>query len=142
MFFGTYRHLIDEKNRFRVPTKLKEDLGTNWVITKGANGCLCGFSKQTMEQDIYPKLNGISMFDAEAQKPLRILFSSAFETEEDKQGRILLPQELKAYAGITKNMVTIGVGSRIEIWAEEAFDAYTKDTNFATESAKLSEYGI
>ena len=69
-------------------------------------------------------------------------FSSAFETEEDKQGRILLPQELKTYAGITKNIVTIGVGSRIEIWAEEAFNAYTKDTNFATESAKLSEYGI
>lgn len=142
MFFGTYRHLIDEKNRFRVPAKLKDSLGENWVITKGANGCLFGFSKQTMEQDIYPKLNGISMFDAKAQKPLRILFSSAFETEEDKQGRVLLPQELKTYAGITKNIVTIGVGSRIEIWAEEAFDAYTQGSDFSTESKKLSDYGI
>jgi len=81
------------------------------------------------------------MFDTEAQKPVRALLSSAFETEMDKQGRILLPQELRNYAGITKNVVSIGVGSRVEIWSEEKFDEYNTD-DFDEASNALTKYGV
>jgi len=71
---------------------------------------------------LYNKLTNLPLFDEEAQKPIRKFLSSAFEAEEDGQGRILLPKELLSYAGINKNLVSVGVGSRIEIWAEEVWE--------------------
>ena len=82
------------------------------------------------------------MFDTEAQKPIRALLASAFETEEDNQGRILLPQELRAYANMEKNIVTIGVGNRVEIWSEEKFDEYNSAENYDSASNELSKYGV
>ena len=131
MFIGTYRHQFDEKCRLRMPTKFKEALGEGFIVAKGTNGCLFAFSKSQ-----------VSIFDVEAQKPVRALLASAFETEQDKQGRILLPQELRSYAKMQKNIVTIGVGNRVEIWAEETFDAYNTEESYDEAASALTKYGV
>ena len=141
MLIGTYRHQLDAKNRFRVPTKLKAELGTNFIITKGSGGCLFAFSSEGFE-DLYKKVSMLPLFDEEAQKPVRKFLSSAFETEEDGQSRILLPKELKKFAGIEKNVVFIGAGSRVEIWAEEKWDAMNDDDDFDSCVAALGKFGV
>ncbi len=141
MLIGTYRHQIDEKCRLRMPSKFKEALGEGFIVAKGTNGCLFAFSKTEFEE-LYKKLENVSLFDNEAQKPVRTLLSSAFETEEDKQGRILLPQELRNYAKMVKNIVTIGVGNRVEIWSEENFNAYNTEESYDSAASSLTKYGV
>ncbi len=141
MFIGTYRHQIDEKCRLRMPPKFKEALKEGFIVAKGTNGCLFAFSKEEFEK-LYSKLENVSMFDLEAQKPVRALLSSAFETEEDKQGRILLPPELRNFAGLVKNVVTIGVGNRVEIWAEEKFNEYNANGGYDDAASALAKYGV
>ena len=87
-------------------------------------------------------VENVSMFDLEAQKPVRALLASAFVTEEDKQGRILLSPELRSYAKIVKNIVTIGVGNHVEIWSEENFNAYNTEESYDSASAALTKYGV
>lgn len=141
MLIGTYRHQLDQKMRFRMPAKFKDQLEPGFIVAKGTNGCLFCFSKQEFEK-LYEKLASVPMFDTEAQKPIRALLASAFKTEEDNQGRILLPQELRAYANMEKNIVTIGVGNRVEIWSEEKFDEYNSAENYDSASNELSKYGV
>lgn len=141
MLIGTYRHQLDQKMRFRFPAKFKDQLGEGFIVAKGTNGCLFCFSKEEFEK-LYEKLASVPMFDTEAQKPIRALLSSAFETEADNQGRILLPQELRNYASMEKNIVSIGVGNRVEIWAEEKFDEYNSAENYDSASSELSKYGV
>lgn len=140
MLIGTYRHQVDEKSRMRMPTKFKEELGANFIITKGNNNCLYAFS-QTKFTDLYNKMSDLPIFDAEVQKPVRMVLASAFETEEDKQGRILLAKELRDYAKITKNIVFIGSGNRVEIWAEEEWNAYSSG-DFTESSKALANHGV
>jgi len=141
MLIGTYKHSIDEKKRMRVPTKLKADLNDGFIITKGSNSCLFAFSKESFEKNVVEKANGVAMFDSASQKPLRLLMASAFETEEDNQGRILIPQELREFAKIKKQIVFIGVGSRVEIWAEEVWNEYN-DADFDEASEALAKLGV
>lgn len=141
MLIGTYRHQLDEKSRFRMPSKFKDSLKEGFIVSKGTNGCLFAFSKEQFEK-LYEKLENVSMFDLEAQKPIRQIMSSAFETEEDKQGRILLSPELRNYAKFNKNIVTIGVGNRVEIWAEEVFEAYNSNLNLDEAASSLTKYGV
>lgn len=140
MLIGTYRHQIDEKCRMRMPTKFKEELGAGFVVTKGTNGCLYAFSAEKFAS-LYEKLTNLPIFDSEVQKPVRMFLSSAFETEEDKQGRILIAKELREYAKISKNIVLIGSGNRVEIWAEEEWNAYN-DGDFTSSSKALANFGV
>ena len=140
MLIGTYRHQIDEKCRMRMPTKLKAELGDGFVVTKGANGCLTAFSKSKFDE-VYNKLTNLPIFDANIQKPVRMILSSAFEAEEDKQGRILLAKELRDYAKISKNIVFVGAGNRVEIWAEEEWEAYSSG-DLAESLASLGGLGV
>jgi len=140
MLIGTYRHQLDQKARLRMPTKFKEQLGSGFIIAKGTSGCLFAFSKAEFEK-LYEKLENVPMFDLEAQKPIRALLASAFETEEDGQGRLMIPKELRSYASLSKNVVSIGVGNRVEIWAEEKFDK-NEGEGFDEAAAKLASYGV
>ena len=142
MLLGTYNHQIDQKNRFRIPAKFKTSLGDNIIITKGTDNCLFLFSPTDIESAVFEKAKAISMFDETAQKSLRLLMGSAHEAEIDNQGRMLLPLALKEHAQITKNIVFVGVGNRVEIWAEENWNKYSENTNFDTEMSKLKEYGV
>lgn len=139
MLIGTYRHSVDGKKRMRVPSKLKAEIGANFVITKGTGKNLFIFSKEEFEK-LYTKLTSLPIFNVEVQKPIKKFLASAFEAEEDAQGRILLPKELCEYASITKNIVSIGVGNRVEIWAEELWDK--EDAETETEFSSLGNLGV
>ncbi len=141
MLIGSYRHQIDQKCRFRMPSKFKEALQDGFVVAKGVGGCLYAFSKEAFNE-LYKKLESVPMFDVEAQKPIRALLSSAFEAEEDNQGRILIPQELRNFAKLTKNLVSIGVGNRVEIWAEEVYEQVNSADTYDLSASSLSKYGV
>lgn len=126
MFFGQYRHALDDKGRFRMPAKLKETLSAEFIVTKGTNSCLFVFPKNYFQKEFLEKLSNVPTF-SEAQKPVRLLLSSSFHAQEDSQGRFLIPQNLKDFAGIVKNMVIVGVGNRIEIWSAENWEGYAGD---------------
>lgn len=143
MLLGTYFYTVDEKGRIRMPQKLKSQLGEDFVVTKGSNGCLFVFSQEELKSAIYDKLKELPLTAIEAQKPLRMIMSSAFEVQEDSAGRFMLPSILRDFAQINKNIVIIGVGSRCEIWSEEKWNEYNESAlGFDESFAKLGEFNI
>ena len=126
MLIGIYRHSLDAKKRMRIPSKFKSEIGSDFVIAKGASKNLLVFSKDEFKI-IYDKLKAIPVFDEEAQKPARKFLASAFNLEEDAQGRVILPKELCAFAEITKEIVFVGLGNRVEIWSEDNWSAFDED---------------
>ncbi len=144
MFLGEYKHSLDSKNRFRIPPKFCKELElSGMVLTKGNDGCLFLLPKEQFSK-VLEKTSSLPMFDKAAQLPLRMLFSSACEIEEDNQGRVLLNSTLKDFAGIQKEIVFVGVGNRVEVWASEKWNEYkqTSQSNFDQIVSGLSEYGI
>lgn len=143
MLGGEYKHQCDAKYRLRIPAKLKKELGENAVITKGNDGCLFLLPKSEMD-NVLSKIENLSIFNSQLQKPLRFLFSSAVEIEEDNQGRFLLPASLREFAGITKDVVFVGVGNRAELWSEESWTKYCNDNsaNFDDIISELGKNGI
>lgn len=142
MFLGEYHHQLDEKNRVRIPAKLRAGLGSNYIIMKGPNNCLLVYTSEEMQTVMQQKLMSVPLSDIKAQKSIRMLFASGFEVEEDAQGRFILPQNLKEFAKISKNVVSIGVGNRIELWAEENWEDYNTNDDFDTILGELSQYGV
>ena len=140
MLLGEFRHQLDAKNRIRIPAKLKAGLGERYLVTKGGNHCLYVFPEAEMEK-LGKKLSKISPFDMAAQKPLRLLLSSCWEAEEDNQGRIMIPQNLRAFAGLTKDIAIIGSGTHAEIWSAEAWDAYSETDDFDSVIGALAGFG-
>ncbi len=122
MFMGTYNNSIDAKNRMIVPAKHRAQLGDGCIITIGMEGCLCIYSKEDWEKQA-EKMGGIPEADLEARKFVRAVFSNAEECSFDKQGRIIIPENLKAFAHIDRELVTMGVKTKIEVWAKEVWDA-------------------
>ena len=140
MLIGLYRHAIDAKKRMRMPSKFKSALGANFIITKGNKKNLFVFSNEQFST-LYEKMMALPLFDEEAQVPVRRFLSSAFESDEDAQGRVLLPKELIEFANITKNIVLIGVGNRVEIWAEEVWAEESNESENADFSI-LAKFGV
>lgn len=130
MYFGEYRHQIDEKGRIRIPPKIKQMLGAERLfITRSAstskNKCLIVLPEQDANKIFDLSFGDINVLTDDT-KSVRVMASSGFIAEEDKAGRILLPQRLIEYAGFTKNIVTAGVYNRVEIWDEQAWDEYNR----------------
>ncbi len=120
MFMGEYNHTVDAKGRLIVPSRFREQLGDEFVVTKGLDGCL--FAYENMEwKALEEKLHALPLTNANARKFTRFFLAGATTCEVDKQGRILLPAILREFAGIEKEAVLVGVGSRIEIWSKEAW---------------------
>lgn len=142
MLIGTYNHQIDQKNRFRIPAKFKDILGSDLVLTIGLGKALELFSASLLDNAVLSKINSISLFDETAQKSLRLLLSSAHELDQDNQGRYLLPQNLKSHANIQKDIVFIGVGNRVEIWAKEEWLNYSLGLDTKQEMEALKNYGV
>ena len=141
MFLGEYRHSLDSKNRLRLPSRLKKEFSGEIVLTKGSDGCIFVLPRDNFDS-VFANALGQPMFNSDVQRPLRMLFSSAVSLEEDNQGRFLLPAMLKAHAGIDKEVVFIGAGSRVEIWSMEKWNAYSSSSDFDSISKDLSSYGI
>ncbi len=142
MFIGEYQHAIDAKNRMIVPSKLREGLGSKFVITKGLDGCLYAYPMEEWKA-LETKLKSLPLTNKDARAFVRFFFSGACEIEVDKQGRGLIPQNLKEYAGIEKEIVSIGVLTRVEIWSKEKWIEYNEsDMDFDSIAEKMSDLGI
>ena len=118
MFMGEYNHSIDAKGRMIVPAKFREQLGHEFVVTKGLDGCLFVYTSEEWH-NIEEKFRNISMTSKDARKFSRFFFAGAASCELDKQGRILVPQTLREFAGLDKDVVLTGNLNRIEIWSKE-----------------------
>ncbi len=118
MFMGEYNHTIDAKGRLIVPSKFREQLGEEFVITKGLDGCLFVYSNEEWKK-IEESFRDKPLTSKDARKFTRFFFAGACNCEVDKQGRILIPSNLREYAGIEKDVVSVGVLSRVEIWSKE-----------------------
>ncbi len=118
MFMGEYNHTIDAKGRLIVPSKFREQLGNVFVVTKGLDGCLFVYPHEEW-QNIEKSFREKPLTSMDARKFTRFFFAGAAECEVDKQGRILLPANLREYADIEKDIVSIGALNRVEIWSKE-----------------------
>lgn len=121
MFMGEYQHNIDAKGRLIVPAKFREQLGTEFVVTKGLDDCLYAYSNEEWGE-IEQAFRNVSRTDKKARQFTRFFFSGAATMEIDKQGRILLPAVLREFAGLKKDVVLLGVLNRIEIWDKERLE--------------------
>ena len=121
MFMGEYNHTIDTKGRIIIPSKFRDTLGDDFVITKGLDGCLFVYDK-TEWQVFEEKLKSLPLTNKDARQFVRFFLAGAALVEVDKQGRVLIPLVLREFAGIEKDTVLIGVGSRIEIWSKEKWN--------------------
>ena len=128
MFMGEYNHTIDAKGRLIVPSKFREQLGNEFVITKGLDGCLFVYSNEEW-QNIENSFRDKPLTSKDARKFMRFFFAGACSCEVDKQGRILLPPVLREYADLTKDVVLAGVLSRVEIWSKDRWleNTYEED---------------
>ena len=143
MLLGEYSHNLDAKGRVSVPAKFREDLGHTFIVTKGLDNCLFAYSKEewkTFEE----KLKNLPLTNMNARNFIRFFFSGATECEIDKQGRINIPQNLREYASLSKDVYIIGVSTRVEIWNKEKWDNYTSPENMDLDEIanQMSNLGI
>lgn len=142
MFIGEYNHGLDTKNRIIIPAKFREELGKNFVLTKGLDGCLYVYPKSQWEV-LQKKLETLPLTNKNARAFVRFFFSGAHELELDKQGRTLIPQNLLEYGQIQKEIVSIGVSNRIEIWSKEKWEEYNNSNiDYDSIAEQMSELGI
>ena len=132
MFMGEYHHTIDEKGRITIPSKLRMELGEEFIITKGLDGCLFGFSQKEWT-NFEEKLKTLPLTNKNARDFVRFFLSGATECDIDKQGRFLIAGNLREYAGMEKEVVIIGVGTRIEIWNKQKWKEYNSEDNISAD---------
>ena len=139
MFKGMFEHQLDDKNRLRIPSKFKKELtGENgeksYSFFRGMNRCICVMADDDLD-DAIASISEESI--SEANQASAMFFSSIFSAEEDAQGRVVLPAMLKKIAGIQKDVITIGRGKRLEIWAAEKYYEYIEGIDYDSELKKL-----
>lgn len=132
MFMGQYQHSLDLKGRVIIPSKFREQLGESFVLTKGLDHCLFVYPKDEWNV-LEEKLKSLPFTQKDARAFIRFFFAGAVETEMDKQGRILIPPQLREHAHIEKDLMIIGVSNRVEIWSLEEWNAYNEKASEAYE---------
>ena len=118
MFFGEYSHQIDGNKRIRIPTPFKNELGGAFYLAKGLDGVINILPVKLVEAQV-EKLQNISEFDEEGQDALLEYTSTVFLVEEDKQGRVRIPESLVKFAGLEKDIVTVGMGNKLSLMTKE-----------------------
>lgn len=143
MLIGEYEHSLDAKGRVIMPAKLREDMGEKFILTKGLDGCLFGFS-QSEWANFEEKLKTLPLTNKNARNFVRFFLSGATECEMDKQGRFLVVSNLREYAEMDKEIVVIGVGNRIEMWNKEKWSKHNSDENISADeiAEKMDFLGI
>ncbi|MGN1385118.1 MAG: division/cell wall cluster transcriptional repressor MraZ [Bacillus sp. (in: firmicutes)] len=127
MFMGEYHHNIDIKGRLIIPAKFREELGEEFVITRGLDQCLFGYSMNEWKM-IEEKLKTLPLTKKDARAFTRFFFSGATECELDKQGRVNISSPLLNYAKLEKECVILGVSNRIEIWSKQQWEDYFSES--------------
>ena len=151
MFVGKYQNSIDSKSRLIIPAKFREELGGRCVIAQSLDKCLT-ISTEAEWENFLQELKALPRSNAEARMIRRYFNQSAAKCDVDKQGRVTIPQELKDYAGITKDLVTIGNIDNIEVWSKENIEkeafaqagenVTASEINASEIAAALEKYGF
>lgn len=140
MFVGKYHNSIDGKSRVIVPAKFREELGAKCIIAKALERCLTIYPVEQWERFAEEKLEILPTGNPQARKLKRHFYSSAAECDVDKQGRLTIPQELKEYAGIEKDLITVGSNKTIEVWSRELWShELDPDTGELMNASQLAE---
>ena len=121
MLIGEYVHSLDVKGRLIMPAKLRQDIGETFIVTKGLDGCLFAFSQEEW-LNFETKLKALPLSDKNARNFVRFFLSGATECEVDKQGRFLIPTNLRQAANLEKDVIIVGVGTRLEIWDKATWE--------------------
>ena len=143
MLLGEYTHNLDDKKRLTLPKKFKDELGKKLVLTRGLDNCLFLFPQKEWEHTV-SKLKQLSFTQSDTRGFMRFMFSGASEIEIDKSGRILVPDNLKKFAGLKSRVVLAGVSDKVEIWDEKEWQKYTMRVEKQGEklAEKLGEIGV
>ncbi len=143
MLLGEYTHNLDAKGRMAIPAKFRAKLTAGAIITRGLDHCLFVFSSTEWEI-LAQKLIALPLAQANSRAFVRLMLAGATDCELDKQGRILIPDYLREYAGLKKQAIVAGLYNRIEIWDSEAWKQYKTKTESASDeiAEKLGELGI
>lgn len=140
MFMGEYEHTLDEKNRIIIPTKLREELGKTFVITRGTDGCLFIYPEKAWEEFVnqLKQLPG----NKEGREMQRYFMAGAAGCEADKQGRVMIPQRLLDAAAIEKEVVSVGVIDKIEVWSKERWEKAQSVDSVDDMADHMAEFGL
>ncbi len=143
LLIGEYEHSLDEKGRLIMPAKLKDDIGEKFVITKGLDGCLFVYSQKEWKL-FEDKLRTFPLTNKDARALMRFFLAGAIQAEIDKQGRFLITSNLREFAELEKEIIIIGVLTKIEIWSKEKWIKYSKKENKTADeiAEKMSNLGI
>ncbi|WP_026535299.1 MULTISPECIES: division/cell wall cluster transcriptional repressor MraZ [unclassified Arthrobacter] len=132
MFLGTHLPRLDEKGRLILPAKFREELGNGLVLTRGQERCLYVFSQREFEK-VHEQMRDAPISSRQTRDYIRVFLSGASDEVPDKQGRVTIPQNLRTYAGLGRELAVIGAGNRAEIWDAAAWNSYLeeKETSFS-----------
>ena len=141
MLMGEYEHSLDAKGRLIMPAKLRQDIGEKFVITKGLDGCLFAFSQEEW-LNFETKLKSLPLSDKNARNFVRFFLAGATECEIDKQGRFLIPSNLRQAGSLEKEAVIIGVGTRLEIWDKTIWKSKDEEISAEEIAENMTMLGI
>ncbi|PSR34984.1 MAG: cell division/cell wall cluster transcriptional repressor MraZ [Sulfobacillus thermosulfidooxidans] len=143
MLMGEYEHSLDEKGRVTIPSRLRDDLQTHFVITKGLDGCLFLYPMEEWGK-MEERLKSLPMTNANARAFARLFLAGAQDVEVDKQFRVVIPPRLREHAGIEKEVVLVGVSTRVELWARERWEGYQAEaqTSYEEIAEKMVDFGF
>lgn len=143
LFIGEYQHSIDPKKRLAVPSKFRVELKNKLVVTRGLDKCLFVYPLKVWEE-LAGKLGTLPVGEAATRSFIRLQLAGAVDVSVDKQGRILIPDYLKAYAGLGKDVVVAGVYNRLEIWDEKKWKEYKRNAEKNTDeiAEQLGKLGV
>ena len=141
MLMGEYEHTLDAKGRISMPAKLRKDMGDTFILTKGLDGCLFAFSQEEW-LNFETKLKSLPLSDKNARNFVRFFLAGATECEIDKQGRFLIPMNLREAASLEKEAVIIGVGTRLEIWSRSIWAAKDAEISVDEIAQNMTMLGI
>lgn len=133
MFLGEYRHSLDPKGRVNLPTKFRKDLSHGVVMTRGVDRCLFVYPQRTWER-LAANLAKLPLTTQASRAFARLLLAGAMDAVPDRQGRVMLPEYLRRYAGIARHVVIAGVYDRLELWDAATWVAYTRRTEKRSEA--------
>lgn len=141
MFKGEFSHTIDPKGRIIIPTQLRSQVESGFVVTKGLDGCLW-----LVESEVWKKIEeevmSMSFASQNARRLSRFLIAGAVDGDIDKQGRVFIPSNLREYAGLEKNVILSGVGSRLEIWDKTRYEQITDIEDMSAIAEQLVDFGV
>lgn len=143
MFIGEYNHSLDEKGRVSVPAKFRVDLKEGAVVTRGLDKCLFLYTKAEWEK-MAERVAGLPLAQANSRAFARSMLAGAMDASPDGQGRIMIPEYLRTYAGLKKNAIIAGVGGRLEIWDRDEWESYNRSTerSLGDIAEHLGEMGV